>query len=51
MLVDYLMIIDNATGEAQIMALADAASRTHMDMEYQRAVIMTDAPIRGVRWT
>ncbi|WP_037470874.1 hypothetical protein [Sinorhizobium fredii] len=30
---DYLLIIDNATGETQMMALADAASHTHMDME------------------
>lgn len=30
---DYLMVIDNATGEAQMMALADAASHTHMDRE------------------
>ncbi|MDX0769584.1 hypothetical protein GOD80_15355 [Sinorhizobium medicae] len=30
---NYLMIIDNATGEAQMMALADAAFHTHMDTE------------------
>ncbi|QRY67282.1 hypothetical protein JVX98_23340 [Ensifer sp. PDNC004] len=30
---DYLMVIDNATGEARMMALANAASHTHMDMK------------------
>ncbi|MGE6784409.1 hypothetical protein ACQKGL_18020 [Ensifer adhaerens] len=30
---DYLMIIDNATGEPRMMALADAASYTHMHVD------------------
>ena len=30
---DYLMIIDNATGERQMMALVDAASHTYIDAD------------------
>ena len=30
---DYLLVIDNATGNAKPMALAEAAAHTHIDAE------------------
>jgi hypothetical protein len=33
MLMEYLMVIENATGNAQTMALADAATRTRIGAE------------------
>ncbi|KNY14730.1 hypothetical protein AKG11_23135 [Shinella sp. SUS2] len=30
---DYLLVIDNATGEGQVMTLAEAAALTHVEPE------------------